>query len=138
MVSVVHVSSLTHTAVLLVLFFHFYRYKFSQFVLNTITAHDPSVPLFYNYDFHIVHEPLEIPAKYYHMFDMIKNSSVGDYNPDSSGLGVGHRQCYNSMVHYMDMVIGEIVALLKSKNMYDDTVIFFQSDNGEFLWWRWP
>jgi arylsulfatase A-like enzyme len=67
------------------------------------------------------------------MFDMIKNSSVGDYAPGTAG-SVGHRQCYNSMVHYMDMVIGEIVTLLKSKNMYDDTVIFFQSDNGKLSW----
>ena len=27
-------------------------------VLATISKHDPSIPLFYNYDFHIVHEPL--------------------------------------------------------------------------------
>lgn len=112
------------------------EYKFSQFVFQTIQAHDVSVPLFYNYDFHIVHEPLEVPTNFYHMFDFIANSSVGDYTGGKFGEGkktlggLGHRQCYNSMVHYMDGVIGKLVDLLQSKGMYDDTVIFFQSDNG--------
>eukprot|EP00912_Choanoflagellata_sp_UC4_P000209 UC4_evm2s134 len=98
------------------------EFKFLNFVLETIKAHDPTVPLFYNYDFHIVHEPMEVPAKYHEMFDFIADSQWGDYN--------GHRQTYTSMVHFMDHAIGNITSLLKAKGMYDDTIIMFQSDNG--------
>ena len=98
------------------------EYKFAQYVLKTIQAHDPSKPLFYNYDFHIVHEPLQVPTEYHKRFAFIENSTAGDFE--------GHRQTYHAMVNYMDMVIGELVALLKQKGMWDNTVIFFQSDNG--------
>jgi arylsulfatase I/J len=98
------------------------EFKFLTFVLDTIQAHDPNVPLFYNYDFHIVHEPLEVPAVYHEKFDFIANSEVGDFE--------GHRQTYTSMVNFMDGAVGNITDLLKSKGMYDDTIIFFQSDNG--------
>ena len=35
-----------------------------------------------------------------------------------------------SMVNFMDGAVGNITDLLKSKGMWDDTIIFFQSDNG--------
>eukprot|EP00039_Didymoeca_costata_P020357 m.340990 g.340990 ORF g.340990 m.340990 type:complete len:528 (+) comp19698_c0_seq1:49-1632(+) len=94
------------------------EFKFLKFVLATIQAHDPTTPLFYNYDFHIVHEPLEVPGVYYNKFDFIKN----DYQ--------SHRQTYAAMVNYMDGAIGNITDLLNSKDMFKDTIIFFQSDNG--------
>ena len=34
------------------------------------------------------------------------------------------------MVNFMDTAIGNITDLLKKKGMWDDTIIFFQSDNG--------
>merc|ERR1712072_1330056 len=62
------------------------EFRFLSYVLKTIEAHDASVPLFYNYDFHIVHEPLQVPAVYHKRFDFIANSSAKDYQ--------GHRQTY--------------------------------------------
>lgn len=90
--------------------------------MDTIQAHDPSIPLFYNYDFHIVHEPLEVPAVYHEKFDFMAKSAAGDFQ--------GHRQTYASMVNFMDGAVGNITDLLKTKGMWDDTIIFFQSDNG--------
>lgn len=55
------------------------EFKFLTFVLNTISEHDPSIPLFYNYDFHIVHEPLEVPAVYHEKFDFMATSEAGDF-----------------------------------------------------------
>ena len=37
---------------------------------------------------------------------------------------------YASMVNFMDCAIGNITRLLMSKGMWEDTIIFFQSDNG--------
>ena len=34
------------------------------------------------------------------------------------------------MVYYMDGVVGEMVAMLKSKNMWENTLWVHQSDNG--------
>ena len=118
------------------------EFKFLRFVLDTIEAHDPSVPLFYNYDFHIVHEPLQVPLVYHKKFDFIQKSSVGDYctggsaDPDARGKEpLCHRQTYQSMVNFMDGAIGNITSLLKRKGMWDDTIIFFQSDNVGPRWW---
>ena len=102
------------------------EFKFLSFVLKTIQQHDPSVPLFYNYDFHIVHEPLQVPGEYQQKFAFVKN----DYVTDAWGSKVGHRQTYAAMVHFMDCAVGNITSLLKEKDMYKDTIIFFQSDNG--------
>ena len=34
------------------------EYKFAQYALQLIDAHDPAVPLFINWDFHVAHEPV--------------------------------------------------------------------------------
>ena len=41
------------------------EWKFEQQVLSIINSHDPSTPLFLNYDPHLIHEPLEVPEVYY-------------------------------------------------------------------------
>lgn len=50
------------------------EYKFEQHVLSIIENHDPSTPLFLNYDLHIVHEPLEVPAVYMDKFDFMHST----------------------------------------------------------------
>ena len=40
------------------------EWKFAQYVVQKIREHDPEIPLFFNYDFHIVHEPLDVPEVY--------------------------------------------------------------------------
>jgi len=43
---------------------------------------------------------------------------------------MGHRHTYQAMVKYMDDAIGEIVALLKKRGMWENTLVVFQTDNG--------
>ena len=50
---------------------------------------------------------------------------ISPYEFDSAA-----RRNYSAMVHYMDDVVGDIVAKLKDKGMYDDTVIALMADNG--------
>ena len=97
--------------------------RFSCFLAATLSvaAHDATDakhPLFLNYDFHIVHEPLQVPDVYFHKFDFMTD----DFQ--------NHRQTYHAMVNFMDDVVGNITAILKAKGMWENTFIALQSDNG--------
>ena len=96
------------------------EYKFEQHVLAVIEAHDASSPLFLNYDFHIVHEPMQVPDVYLAKFDFIANSSCGDHKTN--------RQHYHAMVNFADGVLGNVTAALKAKGLWDDTLLVLQSD----------
>jgi len=96
----------------------FEEHKFLTRVLSIIGAHDPIVPLFFNYCFHLVHEPLEVPAPYYEAAVL-----VGDDFEN-------YRRTYAAMVHFLDDAVGNVTSLLKQKQMYDDTLVLFLSDNG--------
>ena len=94
------------------------EFKFLSYVLDVLENHAPSVPLFYNYNFHVMHSPLQVPGSFHSMFDFMTDDIEG------------HRQTYAAMVHFMDCAIGNITDLLKDKGMYKNTLIFFQSGNG--------
>ena len=68
-------------------------------------------PLFINHDFHIVHEPLQVPFEYYSKFLFMED----DY--------LEHRRIYASMVHFMDAAVGNITAELKANNMWDNSIV---------------
>ena len=56
-----------------------------------------------------------IPAEWEAKFSFI------DYEP---------RRKYAAMVAYMDDVVGRLVDAVKAKGMWDNTLIWFMSDNG--------
>ena len=81
------------------------------------------VPFFLNYDFHVAHEPIEVPRVYFDRQALLLNASgVGDYQH--------RRTTYQGMVKFMDDVIGNLTRALVAKGMWNDTLIFFSSDNG--------
>lgn len=88
---------------------------FKTTVLNIIKDHDPFTPLFLYYAPHIVHTPLQVPDSYLKKFSFIDNSD---------------RQYYHAMVNYLDDVVGELISTLKSKGMWEDTLVVVSSDNG--------
>ncbi len=57
---------------------------------------------------------MQVPQKYK---DLYANSGLSD-----------HRQTYLGMVSEVDDSIGQVVAALKAKGMYENSVIVFQSD----------
>mmetsp|Transcript_16486 Transcript_16486/g.32008 ORF Transcript_16486/g.32008 Transcript_16486/m.32008 type:complete len:589 (+) Transcript_16486:306-2072(+) len=83
--------------------------------LDIIGNHNTSEPLFLSHMFHIVHTPLQVPEEYEERFDFI------DYK---------NRRTYAAMVAYMDDVVGSLRTALEVRNMWDDTLVFFLSDNG--------
>jgi len=84
-----------------------------------VTQHDPADRLFLFWAPHIVHAPLEVPSDFFLKFRMVQ-----DDKPSQS------RQKYHAMVNFADEAIGNLTSLLKSKGMWDETVVVFSSDNG--------
>lgn len=84
--------------------------------VRIIEDHNTSKPLFLFVAFLSPHAPYQAQQKYLDLYkDKIKDK---------------FRQAYAAMITDMDEQVGRIVAELKKKNMFNNTVIFFTSDNG--------
>jgi len=100
---------------------------FKQRALDIIRNHnvrDKQHPLFLLYSSHLVHTPLQVPESYLKEIDVLVKKRGG--KPFSSE----HRRSYAAMTLYLDRAVGEMVAALKAKSMYEDTLIVFHADNG--------
>ena len=91
---------------------------------------DDHKPFFINLWWDVPHTPYEpAPDNIYSKYD-----AQGGIEPDSSHYGgsnrVGDEVLYNSMVAHMDANIGRIIKYLKDNGLYENTIIFFSSDNG--------
>ena len=86
---------------------------FGKEVIQRINEHDVNTSLFLFYAPHSVHMPLQIPYEYEQRFDFITDS--------------WERKIYAAMVNYMDTIVGQIEDTLKSKNMWNNTLIVFSS-----------
>ena len=71
-------------------------------------------PLFVYLPFNAVHYPLQAPDADINKFDS----------------GSPERDTYLAMLHRMDEGIGRVVQTLKDEGLYDNTLIFYFSDNG--------
>eukprot|EP00746_Dinoflagellata_sp_MGD_P141517 gnl/MRDRNA2_/MRDRNA2_74612_c0_seq1.p1 gnl/MRDRNA2_/MRDRNA2_74612_c0~~gnl/MRDRNA2_/MRDRNA2_74612_c0_seq1.p1 ORF type:complete len:551 (+),score=87.65 gnl/MRDRNA2_/MRDRNA2_74612_c0_seq1:110-1762(+) len=93
---------------------------FTENTLNILNHHDPAEPLFLFHAFHQVHTPLEIPQDWEDKFRFLNDTN---------------RRKYAAMVAYMDDALGQIVAKLKSKGMWENTLMVVTSDNGGPTYW---
>uniref|UniRef100_A0A0N5BGH0 Sulfatase domain-containing protein n=1 Tax=Strongyloides papillosus TaxID=174720 RepID=A0A0N5BGH0_STREA len=89
--------------------------------INILNKHNKSSPFFLFLSFQSVHPPLQAPAKHLRHCLKLKN----DWN----------RMTYCAMLSSMDEAIGNLVKYLKYRNLYDDTIIIFTSDNGGSVQW---
>ncbi len=108
--------------------------KFSSEILAEksiawLSERDRNTPFFLYVPFHEPHvicdAPAELKDKY---LSMIANGEI-PLNDKSGEGGLGQAEYYAS-VENMDIAIGRILEALKSKNLLNDTWIFFSSDNG--------
>lgn len=83
--------------------------------VRLIEQHDPATPLFLYLAFNAVHTPYQAPQSYLDQYPNIKDPS---------------RKAYAASATAMDDQIGRVIAALKQKKMLDNTLVFFQSDNG--------
>ncbi|CAK9065036.1 Arylsulfatase B (ASB) (N-acetylgalactosamine-4-sulfatase) (G4S) [Durusdinium trenchii] len=100
------------------------EHLFKERVLEIIQNHNVTSPLFLFYSFHLVHTPLQIPKAWLSKIDEVVKAAGGKAFDDQN------RRLYSAMVLYMDAAVGAAVEALKQKNMYDNTLIIFTSDNG--------
>lgn len=96
---------------------------FTQNTLNVLNHHDPSEPLFLFHSFHTIHTPFEVPIEWENKFHFLKDI---------------YRRRYAAMVAYMDDALGQIVAKIKQKGMWEDTLMVVSSDNGGPTYWLGP
>lgn len=80
-----------------------------------IERHDPATPLYLYLTFNAPHTPYQAPQEYIDRFGDIEEPT---------------RRVYAAMIASLDDEIGRVVEALERKNMRDDTLIVFHSDNG--------
>jgi len=112
---------------------------------------DPTVPFFMWTSFSKPHPPFDPPEPYYSMYsaDEVPAPVYGDWSvPERVPPGFRYGQVRNgydmvpesvyraakaAYFTQIDYVIGRIFAALMSTNLYDDTLVLFASDHGEYL-----
>lgn len=83
--------------------------------VRLIEQHDVSVPLYLYLAFNAPHTPYQAPKEYIDRYPGISDPT---------------RQVYAGMVSCLDDQIGRVVAALDKRNMRNNTLILFHSDNG--------
>ena len=78
------------------------------------TNSENNKPFFLYLPFNAVHAPLEAPE------EDIKRFNTGDHN----------RDVQLAMIYRMDIGIGKVIQELKDRGVYENTIIFYFSDNG--------
>ena len=90
-------------------------FLFTNEAVKIISSHEADKPLFLFVAYQAVHSPLEVPEQYTEMYIDIDNRA---------------RRTYAGMVTCMDEGIGNITKALQEQSLWDDTVLFFSTDNG--------
>ena len=89
---------------------------FSEAIKQIINEHDSTKGPFYIYaTYQAVHSPLEVPQSYL---------------DECQSIPFNKRRTFCGMLRAADEGISNITMLLESKNMLDDTIIIFTTDNG--------
>lgn len=119
--------------------------------VDFIRRSDPEEqPMFLVASFIHPHPPFAPPAPWNKMYRNMKSAPFIPEDPDSyedmlrnryttDALGISPRQLellrqhYYACVSFVDYQISRIIDELKSKNMYDDTIIVFTSDHGDLM-----
>ncbi len=88
---------------------------FGADAVRVINAHDTKSPLFLYLAFTAPHTPYQAPQNYLDMYKGIADSS---------------RRAYAAQITAMDDEVGKVIDALTKRNMRDNTLIVFVSDNG--------
>ncbi|RUS76366.1 hypothetical protein EGW08_015872, partial [Elysia chlorotica] len=88
-------------------------YLYTERIRKIIREHDTSQPLFLYLPFQNVHEPLEVPKNYSELYPNIHDKD---------------RKIFSGMVTALDDAVGDVVANLKSRGIYNNTLIVFTAD----------
>lgn len=86
-------------------------------------------PFFLYYASPIPHLPLQAPKKWVEYYQK-KLGEEAPFTGNSYFPNQTPRATYAAMISYLDEQVGELVAKLKEKGVYENTLIIFTSDNG--------
>ncbi len=114
--------------------------------IRLLNEMDESSPFLLYYSLYQVHTPLQAKEDKISYFEdkarkmglTIENSTTSDRDwireiPVKGNFRERTQQghpVYAAMVSHMDDAVGRVIAMLKEKDMYDNTIIIFTSDNG--------
>ncbi len=86
-------------------------------------------PFFLYYASPLPHLPLQAPKDELAAYQE-KNWDQSPYTGPSYFPNQHPRATYATMISYLDAQIGELISTLKSKGLYENTIVIFSSDNG--------
>ena len=103
--------------------------------ISFIKERDKNKPFAVFLSFYNVHTPIHPYLKYIDYYkDKLKTYSDTTTQTDIEGDAISvlnqRNPDYASMVHSTDENIGKLISFLKQRNLYDNTLIIFTSDNG--------
>ena len=103
--------------------------KMQEKALDFITKNKDQ-PFFMYYASPLPHLPLQVPKKDVEEYKKVFGKEEPYLGNQSYFPNRNPKAAYAAMITYLDNQVGEIVALLKEEGIYENTVIFFSSDNG--------
>lgn len=80
-----------------------------------VLEHNFEKPMFLYVPFNAPHSPLQVPENYLKAYESVKNKK---------------RQIFAAMVTCLDDAVGSVLAALKERDQWENTLIVFCSDNG--------
>lgn len=107
---------------------------FTQEAKSFISNHAQQ-PFFAYLSFTLPHAELKVPGKFLDTYLDASGKSI--FEPETPQVPGKHygpqafpKAAYAAMITQMDSYVGELVNLLKKKNLLDNTILIFTSDNG--------
>ena len=98
--------------------------------LKFIETRETGQPFFLYYASPLPHVPLQAPKEWVQYYQQ----KLGKEEPYLGDMGYFPNRTpnatYAAMISYLDQQVGELITMLKSEGIYDNTLIVFTSDNG--------
>jgi len=92
---------------------------FTDAAVHSIKAHDSTKPMFLTLSYSAPHDPLLVDPK-----------KGDEYMESCSGFSVLRRQQFCAMLSQVDDGVERVVESLQARGMWENTALFFLSDNG--------
>ncbi|CAE7794915.1 Arsb [Symbiodinium sp. CCMP2592] len=102
---------------------------FLEYATKLLKDHEPSTPLFLVYSSHLVHVPLQTTRSALKLEEAVQGV-LAKAGLERKFAWTKRRRALAANLMYLDGVMGRLVDALKERQMFEDTLIIFISDNG--------